>query len=536
MKLTKKVIAYFIIGLFLALVLTACASEPDEDAGGEGDTTSDGAEESQGGDLVISKASDAVSLDPNGSNDIPSYDVQINMFETLVKQNQDMELTPSLAASWEAVEENVWEFELQEGVTFHDGSEFNADVVKKNVERIQNPDVASSQASLFEMITDIEVVDDYTIRFITEYPFASLPAHLAHPVSGIVEPDLIDEDYEAMENGAEPGSIINENPIGTGYFKFDEWVPGDYVRLTKNDDYWDEPAKLDSVTFKVTSEDLTRVAELQTGDSHITNPLSPSDVDQVEAHEEASVQQQDSVSLAYIGFNTSKEPFDDERVRQAISMAVNKENIIEGIYDGYAVPAAGPIPPGVLGYDENATGIDYDVEQAKELLAEAGYEDGFETTIMTNDDRERIDTATNVQAQLAEIGIDIDIEVLEWGAYLEATSNGDHEMYVLGWVTGTGDTDYALYPLYHSQNVGAPGNRTFLQDDEVDSLLEEGRQTFDEDERHGVYQELQETLIDLSPNIFLHYTEYLLGVRDEVKGLEQLPTQYLMLKDVYLEN
>src|SRR5690625_3051801 len=345
MKLTKKVIAYFIIGLFLALVLTACASEPDEDAGGEGDTTSDGAEESQGGDLVISKASDAVSLDPNGSNDIPSYDVQINMFETLVKQNQDMELTPSLAASWEAVEENVWEFELQEGVTFHDGSEFNADVVKKNVERIQNPDVASSQASLFEMITDIEVVDDYTIRFITEYPFASLPAHLAHPVSGIVEPDLIDEDYEAMENGAEPGSIINENPIGTGYFKFDEWVPGDYVRLTKNDDYWDEPAKLDSVTFKVTSEDLTRVAELQTGDSHITNPLSPSDVDQVEAHEEANVQQQDSVSLAYIGFNTSKEPFDDERVRQAISMAVNKENIIEGIYDVYAVTAAGPIPP-----------------------------------------------------------------------------------------------------------------------------------------------------------------------------------------------
>ncbi|WP_164217736.1 glutathione ABC transporter substrate-binding protein [Virgibacillus sp. YIM 98842] len=535
MNLTKKVIAYFIMVMFLGLVLTACASEPDDDSGSDA-SGGEETEESQGGDLVIAKASDAVSLDPNGSNDIPSYDVQINIFETLIKQNQDMELTPSLATDWEAVEDNVWEFTLQEGVTFHDGAEFNADVVKKNVERILDPEVASSQASLFEMITDIEVVDDYTIRFTTEYPFASLPAHLAHPVSGMVSPDLIDEDYQAMENGDEPGTVINENPIGTGYFKFDEWVPGEYVRLTRNDDYWEEPAKLDSVTFKVTSEDLTRVAELQTGDSHITNPLSPSDVEQIETHEETNVQQQESVSLAYIGFNTSKEPFDDKRVRQAISMAVDKNEIIEGIYDGYAVPAVGPIPPGVLGYDENASGMEHNIEKAKELLAEAGYEDGFETTIMTNDARERIDTATNVQAQLAEIGIDINIEVLEWGAYLEATANGDHEMYVLGWVTGTGDTDYATYPLYHSQNVGAPGNRTFTQNDEVDSLLEEGRQTFEEEERHEVYRELQETLVDLSPNIFLHYTEYLLGVRNEVKGLEQLPTQYLMLKDVYLEN
>src|SRR5690625_3585711 len=155
---------------------------------------------------------------------------------------------------------------------------------------------------------------------------------------------------------------------------------------------------------------------------------------------------------------------------------------------------------------------------------------------MTNDARERIDTATNVQAQLAEIGIEVDIDVLEWGAYLEATANGDHEMYVLGWVTGTGDADYALHPLYHSQNVGDPGYLTFLQDDELDSLLNVGRQTFEEEARHEVYRELQETLMDLSPNIYLHYTEYLLGVRDEVKGLEQLPTQYLMLKDVYLEN
>ncbi|GAB3804361.1 glutathione ABC transporter substrate-binding protein [Virgibacillus kimchii] len=534
MKLTKKAIAYLLLAVFLAIFLSACAGEPDED--GAADATGDEPEESEGGDLVIAKASDAVSLDPNGSNDIPSYDVQINIFETLVKQNNEMELTPSLATDWEAIDENVWEFDLREGVTFHDGAAFNADVVKKNIERIIDPEVGSSQASLFEMVTDIEVVDDYTIRFTTEYPFASLPAHLAHPVSGMVSPDLIDEDYAAMEDGNEPGTKINEQPIGTGFFEFDAWSPGEFVRLTRNDDYWDDPAKLDSVTFKVVSEDLTRVAEIQTGDSHITNPLSPSDVEQVNAHDETSVQQQESVSLAYIGFNMEKEPFDDQRVRQAISMAIDKEQIIDGIYDGYAVPAVGPIPPGVLGHEEDGSDLDYDIEKAKELLAEAGYEDGFETSIWTNDSRERIDTATNVQAQLEQIGIDVNIEVLEWGAYLEATENGEHDMYVLGWVTGTGDADYSTYPLYHSQNVGAPGNRTFLQDEEIDQLLAEGRQTFDDEERHEVYRELQEKLVDLSPKIYLHYSEYLLGVRDEVKGLEQLPTQYLMLKDVYLEN
>ncbi|WP_163969414.1 glutathione ABC transporter substrate-binding protein [Oceanobacillus halotolerans] len=536
MKFSKNFLLLAFV-LLLSVVLVACASEPDNDSS-EGDSDSEGSSETtdgEGGDLVIATTSDAVSLDPNGSNDIPSYDVQRNIIETLVKQDTNMETQPGLAQDWEAVEDNVWEFTLQEGVTFHDGTEFTAEVVKANIERVLDPDVASPQASLFEMVTDIEVVDDYTVRFTTEYPFAALPAHLAHPVSGMVSLEQIEADYAAMEEGEDPGSVINENPIGTGYFVFDEWQPGEYIRLVKNEDYWDGSAKLDTVTFKVVSEDLTRVAELETGDSHISNPLSPSDVAQIEATDGLRVHTQGSVSTSYIGFNMAKEPFDNELVRQAVSMAIDKEQIINGIYDGYGIPAIGPIPPDVFGYDENVSGLDYDVEQAKELLAEAGYEDGFSTTIWTNDNRQRIDAATNVQQQLSEIGIDIEVEVLEWGAYLEQTAQGEHDMFVLGWVTGTGDADYATYPLFHSDNVGDPGNRTFTEDDELDALLEEARQTTDPEERSEVYSQVQERIVEVSPMLFLHHQEYLMGVSEKVQGLEQLPTQYLQLKDVYIE-
>ena len=544
MKLTKKSFLLFALTLMLAFVLAACASEPDETSGTSDDTETssdaDAAEDetseeaSDGGDLVIANQSDAVSLDPAGSNDVPSSNVAENIYETLVKQNMDMELEPGLATDWEAVEDNVWEFTLREGVKFHDGSDFNAEVVKANIERVLDEEIGSPRQFLYAMISDIEVVDDYTVRFTTEYPFAPLPAHLAHSGGAMVSLELIEEDYAAMEDGEEPGSVISENPVGTGFFKFDEWVPGDYIRLVKNDDYWDEPAKLDSVTFKVVDEDQTRVAELLTGESHIIDPLSPSDVAQIEGEDGVDPARQASVSLSYIGFNAQKEPFDDPKVRQAINMAIDKEQIIEGIYDGAGIPAIGPLAPDVFGYDENVEGLEYNPEKAKELLAEAGYEDGFSTTIWTNDQRERIDAATNIQAQLEEFGIEVEVEILEWGAYLEQTANGEHDMFVLGWSTVTGDADYGLYALFHSDNFGDPGNRTFTDDPELDDLLDQARQEPEPEKRQELYTEIQELLAENAPMLYIHHQELLLGVGDNVQGLEQLPTGVLQLKDVTL--
>ncbi|MBY7143159.1 glutathione ABC transporter substrate-binding protein [Virgibacillus sp. NKC19-3] len=528
MKLSRKLI--LLVTILISVNLAACADEAEDTAGTE--DVNEGNQ--QGGDLVIASGSDIVTLDPTGSNDLPSFNIQHNIFEQLVRQDENMEPQPSLAESWESIDDTTWEFKLREGVKFHDGSDFNADVVKANIERILDPDIAATGANRLEMISEVKVVDDYTVHFITEYPFSPLPAHLANNVAGMISIEQIEDDYAAMEEGEDPGSVINQNPAGTGYFKFEDWEPGQHIRLIKNEEYWDGEANLDSVTFKVVPEDLTRIAELETGDSHVSHPLSPSDIAQVETSDKLYVNRQSSLGIDYLGFNLEKEPFDDERVRQAISMAIDKEQIVEGIYDGVGITAAGPLAPDVFGYDESIDGIKYDPEAAQELLAEAGYEDGFSTTIWTNEDREREDMATNVQAQLAEIGIDVEVKILEWGAYLDETANGNHDMFVLGWYSGTGDADNSLYPLFHSNNLGSSGNKTFTQNDDIDAQLEEARQA-PQEERVALYSELQEMLVEHAPMVYMLHKEYLLGVSETVKGLSQAPTQMLELKDAYIE-
>ncbi|MFC0300193.1 glutathione ABC transporter substrate-binding protein [Virgibacillus soli] len=538
MKNFKKLLILLVFSLLGSIILVGCAGSGDGDSGGnkgnEGND-SDSAEGSEGGDLIIANTSDIVTLDPAGQNDQPSANVQENIFEKLVKLNADMEVEPNLATEWEAVEDNVWEFKLRDDVKFHDGSDFNAEVVKANIERILDEKVGSPKGFLYTMVTEVKVVDDHTVQFVTEYPFAPLPSHLAHSGGGMVSLDVIKEDYEAMEDGKEPGTVINEKPIGTGYFKFEEWKPGQEVKIVRNDDYWGDKVKLDSVTFKVINEDQTRIADLITGNIHIADPVSPSDVDQVENTDGLSVPRQSSVSLSYIGFNMEKEPFDDPKVRQAINMAIDKSQIIDGIYDGVGIPAIGPLAPPVFGYDDSVDGLEYDPEKAKELLKEAGYEDGFKTTLWTNDSREREDAAVNVQSQLKEFGIEVDVQVLEWGAYLEKTAAGEHDMFVLGWSTVTGDADYGLYALFHSDNIGDPGNRTFTKDAELDKLLDDARKNPDPEERKALYKEIQEKLAEVAPMLYLHHSEFLLGVSDKVKGLEQLPTQTLVLQNVTLE-
>lgn len=529
----------------LSIVLVACAGdgEPDEDTTDESDQTEEGTGEegseeeaaAGSGELVIAVPSDVVSLSTQGQNDVPSSNVRENIYETLTNLDENQEIIPGLATDWEQVDDVTWEFNLQEGVTFHDGAEFNAEAVKKSFDRLVDENIASPFAFLVEQVESVEVVDDYTVRFNLEYPYAPLLANLAHSGTAIMSPTIIDEDYAQLEDGGDVDGYINQNPSGTGPFELDEWSPGEFVKLARFEDYWGDTAKLESVQFKVVSEQSSRVAELETGVSHVADQIGPNNIARVDGLPDAGVLQEPSVSVAYIGFNTEKEPFDDVRVRQALSMAVDKDEIIEGVMNGVGIPAIGALAPPVFGFDDSIEGLPYDVEQAKELLAEAGYEDGFETTIWTNDNEQRVDTAVALQSQLSEIGVDVQIEELEWGAYLERTSNGDHDMFILGWSTVTSDADYGLFPLFHSSQHGEPGNRSFLADDEVDALLDEGRRETDPEARQEIYTEVQQKLVDLAPMMYTHHQEYLLGVNDSVKDFGINAQGIYQFKEAYIE-
>lgn len=562
--LKSKTLKAALITTAAAMTFAACASEPDNNGGGDnnaapnngaeenneeaadnadnndGEEAADGEGEATDEDLdpnnlVIAQISDIVALDPQGSNDVPSSNVQHNLYETLVAQSEEGEIEPLLAEEWEDVEEDVWQFTLREGVTFHDGSDFTADDVVATFERIQDPDVASERAFLFEMVEEVVAVDDYTVEFHTEFPFAPLPAHLAHTGGSIISEEAIEADYDQAADGGQPGDYLNENPSGTGFFQFEEWSPGSEVVLSRNDDYWGDPAGVDQVTFKVTPEPQTQIGELETGAASIIYPVRPDDRNRVDGTDGISVYEQESLSLAYIGFNMQQEPLDDQQVRQALTMAINKDDIIEGATGGTANPAVGPINDLVFGFSDEVEELGYDPERAQELLEEAGYGDGMDITLWTNDSEERIQIAELVQAQLSVIGVNAEIEVLEWGAYLDSTAEGEHDMFILGWVTVTADADYGMYALFHSSQHGAAGNRSFMDNEELDQLLDDARTETDEATREDLYEQAMEILVEEAPMLYLYHSDYLVGLRDEVQGFWKHPNGLYQLHEVTIE-
>ena len=219
-------------------------------------------------------------------------------------------------------------------------------------------------------------------------------------------------------------------------------------------------------------------------------------------------------------------------MRRAVALAVDLDEIIDGIYDGFGTPAAGPLSPDTFGFDEDLKPMEANLDEAKKLLKEAGLEDGFKTTIWTNDEQQRVDTAIYLQNQLKQLNIDVAIEQMEWGAFLDKTAQGEHDMYILGWSNPVGDADYGLYALFHSKNKGDPGNRSFYENPEVDRLLDEGRQETDPEKRLAIYKEVQQIIAEDQPMVFIHHKDYLLGVSNAIEGFDINMAGKYQLRDV----
>ncbi|MDX5474955.1 MAG: glutathione ABC transporter substrate-binding protein [Bacillaceae bacterium] len=488
---------FLVLVAALVLVLAACS-------GKSGGTT--------GGNLVFVTASDAPTLDPHGMNDTATTNATTQLFDRLTEYASDGSVVPSLAESFSPVDDTTWEFKLRKGVKFHDGTDFTAEAVKMSLERILDPELASPRAVVLNMIEEVKIEDDHTVHIVTKYPFAPLPAHLAHNAGSIIAPS-------AMKEEKDGGKKVDENPIGTGPFVLDEWIRGDEIKFKRFEDFWGDKAVVDTMSFKVVPEQATRTAMLETGEAHVIQ-VGSSDVKRVEALDGVELERVRGTRMDYLGFNMEKAPFDNIKVRQAIAMAVNKNDIVDGILDGQGVAAVGPLAPTVVGNYQGLTPLPYDVEGAKALLAEAGFASGFKTTLYVNEgNRERADIAELIQDQLRPLGIDVEIEIIEWGAFLEKTGAGEHEMFILGWTTVTGDADYGLYALFHSTMFGAPGNRSFYANPKVDELLDFARSEADQAKRDGAYKEISEILVEEAPMVYLQHPDFVYATNKVEEGL-----------------
>ncbi|WP_092595892.1 ABC transporter substrate-binding protein [Jeotgalicoccus aerolatus] len=550
----KKIWLFMLFAMLL--IVAACTDDSDVDEAAEGESSGD----ASGNDLVIGMINEAVSLDPHVSNDIPSAQLRTQIFDTLVEQDVDMEFGEGLATSFEQ-DEDQWTLQLKEGVTFHNGSDFTAEDVEATLDRVMDPSVGSSVAFMFEMINDIEIVSDHEIVFTTDYPFTPLPSHLAHNTAGILSKEIIDEDYQnaldeagsdvtleeyyelreaggeefeavSEEIGSHVGAVISENPDGTGHLKLQERVPGNEIVLEKFEEFHGGEREFDTVTYRVIPENSARLAELETGGIGITDNVDTEAMDRVREHEETDIIDQDGLSMTYVAFNYEKEPFNDENVRKAISHAIDREQIISGVLNDRGLHAKNHISPSVFAHNEDMEEVPYDLDMAKEYMADSSVPDGFDTVIWTSDSEQNRDIALIIQESLAELNINVEIEQYEHGAFLEMANQGDHDMFMLQWITVTGDPNYGLYPMFHTDSVGS-GNRWNYSNPELDSYLEEGQRTSEDEERIEAYATAQEILMEDLPITPLYYGELGIGVNNTlVEGVELDPVGIVRIENV----
>lgn len=509
--MNRKSIA-ILLCIMLALTLVVAGCGPKEPA----------ADDEVKDAITVAQGADAKSLDPHGTNDQPSSRVSRQIYNTLVKTTEDMEIAPALAEDWEQDDPVTWVFNIREGVMFHNGEELKASDVKFTLDRMKEAAIVSHIVAAIE---SVETDGDYKVIIKTEYPFAPLLAHLAHTASSIVNEKAV----------TELGDNYGQNPVGTGPFKFVQWDAGDKIVLERFDDYWEGPAKIKTITFRNIPEGTNRAIGLETGEFDIAYDLEVIDKERVEGNEDLQYVEEPSLSMTYIGFNCEKKPLDSKLVRRAICHAIDADVLISTVLEGSGERAKAPVSEKVFGVNTELEPYEYNPEKAKELLKEAGYEDGFSTIIWTNENPERVQVAQIVQAQLKEVGIDLKIDVLEWGGYLDRTAAGEHDMFILGWVTVTADSDYGLYPLFHSSQHGDPGNRSFYTHERVDELLAKGRTSIDFDERLEAYKEAQEIIADEAPVLILYYKSQNYGAQKDVQGFRLHPAGHHSLYPVYFE-
>jgi peptide/nickel transport system substrate-binding protein len=548
MKRGKKAI-FVLSSLLLATTFSLAGCGGGEK--GSKETAAKTEQSASGGTLIFARPGDSVSLDPQNVTDGESGRVTINIFDTLVQYKKDStEIEPGLATQWESSPDGkVWTFTLRQGVKFHDGTEFDAEAVKFNFDRMMdknNPyhvgggfDYFPSMFTAFKgepgaVIKEVKVIDKHKVQFILNQPQAPFLANVAMAFFAIESPAAIKK-YKDK---------VGQHPVGTGPFKFVEggWKPNDTITLEKNKEYWGGEPKVDKLVFKVIPDNTARLTALKAGEVDIIDGMNPADVAAVKADPKLTLHERPSMNIGYLAFNMEKKPFDNLKVRQALSMAINKPGLVDAFYAGMAKPAVNALPPSVWGHNNDIEDYKYDLEKAKKLLAEAGYPNGFETEFWAMPvsrpympQPQKI--AESIQADFAKIGVKTKIVSMEWATYLDKLKNGEHTMALFGWSGDNGDPDNFLYVLLDKDNAKKPiaQNVAFYKNDKVHELLIKAQTTPDQKVREELYKQAQQIIHDDAPIVPLVHSIPVGASLSTVKGYVPHATAIEKLHDVSIE-
>lgn len=518
--------------LCLAMVLTVfvgCSSTPatEEGASASGEAAQGEAADSEYKDtLVFAMNTDVQSMDPQIQNDTTSEQVVKMLYNTLLKFEDDGTVVGDLAESWSVSEDKLtWTFNLKQGVKFHNGKELTSADVKATFDRALNAEAGGLRTTeIIKMFTAVEAPDPYTVTITTDAPYGPMESLMCNMSLGIMDADYI-EQY-----GLDLGTSV-EGENGTGPFKVVSWERDQEIVVERFDDYFGTPAKLQTVVYTIIPEAASRVIALETGEVDVIDKPTDEDLARLEADtENFTVLRKPTISQRLFRFGCNDPIISNTKVRQAIVYAIDRQAIIDALFTGSAYPSTAPLAPVTFGYS-NLGEIEQDLELAKSLLAEAGYPDGFDTKIVTTERYQNgIELAEIISQQLAEIGINAEIEVWEWSA-LSASWNGitadefDQPIFIMGAGPSMRDADGGLRGLYTTSETGLNDrNYGFYSNAEVDALIEQGMQETDQQKRVEIYKEAMEILYREDPVAFWLFDMYGLAITSsKVEGVTLSP-------------
>jgi peptide/nickel transport system substrate-binding protein len=507
-----------VVGLLVAACAPPTADDTNDDSAADDttteDTTDDTAEDGQasGGRLIVARTGDIDNLDPHLATAFQTYQTLELVYDTLFELTPELEFTEGLVETFEYSDDGTeLTLQLREGVVFHDGSELDSGDVAASIERILDEDTGAVARANLTSITAVDTPDELTVVFTLAEPDGTLPAALADPNTAILSADTIEAD------------TIGSEPMGTGAFAFENWDQGQSVLLSAHTDHWGEGPHVDEVQFRVIPDESSLLAGMRAGEFHIGIMSDPSVVTQIDEGE-LTVERDPALAYRALMLNNERGPLGDQQVRQAIACAIDRQELVDNAVFGEGEPTGPFTAPAFAGDPHDGLPCDgRDVELAQELLDEAGYGDGFslDTIVITGEYETAINEAQVLQAQLEEIGVELDLDQLETNVYVERWLEADFDAAVA--LNGGRADPHQMYARYFT-SAGNLNDVATHSSDTLDELFAQGKAETDEDARADVYADISRELLDASPWAWLFTGFEYRVLQPEVEGFVSMPT------------